>query len=88
MAQGRGAGGAPISNAIKEKIVIPNADGLHLIKSLWRWDVQSEPTVNMMRVVIEALREEQEPDLLARLKDIINNFKSQNKKIVVIRYGK
>lgn len=45
---------APISEAVKHNFVSTNADGLLLLKALWRWDVASEPTVMMCRVVLEA----------------------------------
>lgn len=61
----------PISNAIKERFISANPIGMALMKALWRWDVASEPSVTMMRVVIESLTEEQEPDLLARVKRMV-----------------
>lgn len=43
----------PISNAIKEKFVTTNDAGLELVKALHAWDYDEEPTVNMVRCVLE-----------------------------------
>lgn len=44
---------APISNAIRDGFVSTNEAGLELIKALWPWDNQREPTVAMVRAVLE-----------------------------------
>lgn len=44
---------ALISDAIRCHMVSCNGDGLALIKALWPWDGKSEPTVNMVRGVLE-----------------------------------
>jgi hypothetical protein len=41
-----------ISDALREGIVSCNYWGLRLVKALWPWN-ESEPTVAMVRVVIE-----------------------------------
>lgn len=74
----------PISNAMKEKFVILNPDALALMKSMWRWDVQSEPTVSMMRVVVESLKEEKEPDLFLCLKQLVFAFTEKHQKIFIL----
>lgn len=42
-----------ISQAIKLKVVTANDAGLDLIKCLGPWDCADEPTVNMVRMVLE-----------------------------------
>lgn len=44
---------APISEALRTKIVSANAEGLDLLKALWPWDVATEATVLMCRAVLE-----------------------------------
>lgn len=44
---------APISEAIKNSYVSANPAGLDLIKALWPWQDEREPTVMMVRVVLE-----------------------------------
>lgn len=44
---------APISTAIRDGFVSTNEAGLELVKALWPWDNQREPTVAMVRVVLE-----------------------------------
>lgn len=44
---------APISVAIKKKYVSADIAGLELIRSLWRQDDKTEPTVFMVRMAIE-----------------------------------
>lgn len=46
----------PISAALDNKLVSANEDGLALLKALWPWNDQSEPTVNMCRIVLENKR--------------------------------
>lgn len=43
-----------ISEAVKKSTVSANEAGLELLKALWPWDDRSEPTVLMVRVVLEA----------------------------------
>ncbi len=45
---------APISLAIEKKFVVTDAAGLALIKALWPWEDRREPTVLMVRVVLDA----------------------------------
>jgi hypothetical protein len=44
---------APISVAVKKGFVTTNDAGLELLKALWSWDADTEPTVLMVRAVIE-----------------------------------
>lgn len=44
---------AAISVAIKEKYVTANPAGIELMQALWPWDDQFEPTVAMVRAVLE-----------------------------------
>jgi|SRR6185295_13141690 len=45
---------APISEAIRRRLVIVNGAGMELLRAMWpRWDDATEPTVNMVRVVLE-----------------------------------
>lgn len=44
-----------ISQAVKTHSVSANETGLEFLKALWRWDVQSEPTVMMCKKVIHSL---------------------------------
>lgn len=46
---------AAISDAINNHWISTNDAGLELIKSLWRWDVRSEPTAMMVKIALEAL---------------------------------
>lgn len=47
---------ASISEAFqKYKLIATNPAGLELIKSLWPWDEETEPTVLMVKAVIESL---------------------------------
>lgn len=43
----------PISDAVAMKSVTCNAAGLELLKALWPWDSDDEPTVLMVREVLE-----------------------------------
>jgi hypothetical protein len=42
-----------ISLAVARHFVITNEAGLELLKALWPWDVENEPTVLMVRVALE-----------------------------------
>lgn len=42
-----------ISEAVKKHIVSASPDGLALMEALWPWDDCKEPTVNMVRTVLE-----------------------------------
>jgi hypothetical protein len=42
-----------ISDAVKHHFVTANEAGLELIKALWPWGGRDEPTVLMVRVVLE-----------------------------------
>lgn len=42
-----------ISDAVKHHFVTVNEAGLELIKALWPWGGRDEPTVLMVRVVLE-----------------------------------
>lgn len=44
---------ACISDAVKNHYVTANPEGLELLKALWPWGVRSEPTVLMVRAVLE-----------------------------------
>lgn len=44
---------ASISRAVQQQYIAANPAGLSLIKSLWSWDADDEPTVFMVRAVIE-----------------------------------
>jgi hypothetical protein len=44
---------APISTAIKNRLVTVNEAGLELVKALWPWDTKDEPSVLMVRVALE-----------------------------------
>lgn len=46
---------APISQAVKHGFVRCNADGLELLKALHSWDLPTEPTVMMVKGVLEEL---------------------------------
>lgn len=43
----------PISFAVAKKLVVCNGPGLELVKALGSWDAQDEPSVLMVRVVLE-----------------------------------
>jgi hypothetical protein len=45
---------APISDAFTAGVVTANAKGLELIKALWPWDDTYEPTVMMVRAILES----------------------------------
>lgn len=42
-----------ISDALEHHFVSANADGTELIKALWPWGGRDEPTVLMVRIVLE-----------------------------------
>ena len=46
-----------ISNAIRNNFVSANEDGLKWIKSVWPWGREDEPTVLMVRAVLEHWQE-------------------------------
>jgi hypothetical protein len=46
---------AAISEAFDNKFISANEDGLKLIKALWPWGEPEEPTILMVRVVLESL---------------------------------
>lgn len=43
-----------ISEAVAKGFVSTNEAGLELLKALWDWDADSEPTVTMVRIAMEA----------------------------------
>lgn len=45
---------APISEAVRLKVVVTNDHGLSLLKALWPWEDRYEPTVLMCRAVLES----------------------------------
>lgn len=45
---------SPISDAVAKKLVVANEAGIELLKALWPWDDTYEPTVFMVKLVLEA----------------------------------
>lgn len=45
----------PISDGVEQGFVRCNEAGLSLIKALWPWDDRYQPTINMVRAVLDAL---------------------------------
>ncbi len=48
-----------ISDAVKAGVVRANPAGMELLKALWTWDDETEPTVIMCRAVLELEKETQ-----------------------------
>lgn len=46
---------ASISEAIEKHFISADVAGLELLKSFWRWDLPSEPTVIMCRTALNLL---------------------------------
>lgn len=44
---------ATISQAVEKGLVVCNDAGLELVKALWEWGVETEPTIGMVRAVLE-----------------------------------
>ena len=44
---------APISQALDKSLVSANEAGVQLIKAMWPWNIDSEPTVMMVRAVLD-----------------------------------
>lgn len=48
---------ASISGGIKEHFVSCNDDGLAMVKAMWPWDVDTEPTVGMVKFAIKHIHD-------------------------------
>lgn len=53
---------APIDSAVDDKIVQANEQGLELLKSMWPWDDEYCPTVNMCKSALEHVYDPKVPE--------------------------
>lgn len=46
-----------VSQAVKQGFIVANNDGVELLQAMWPWDDVNEPTLIMVKIVIDHMNE-------------------------------